>query len=115
MEIKLADALLRRKELQEKVKLTGNFRNSDLYTTKVKRVKVSDGIDEVTADIPTLELNEVTAELDFYSQQLRKIDAVIQQANWATDVSVDNDAMSNYDESTSRKNRVERIKREKAE
>ena len=80
--IKLAEALLRRKELEAKVKQVEDFRAGDLYEIKQKRVKVTDNIDDLILQVPKLALKEVTAEYDHYAKQLRKIDAVIQQANW---------------------------------
>jgi len=96
MKIKLAEALLRRKELAEKVKSVGNFKSSDVYEVKVKRQKVSEDIDDIVASVPKLTLSEVLAEFDFYSRALRLIDAAVQQANWTTDVEVDDKSMSDY-------------------
>lgn len=94
MKIKLAEALLRRKELQQKVDSLRNITMRDLFEPKVKRVKVTDSIDEVTAEVPKLQLNQVTAEYDYYAKQLRLVDAAIQQANWTTEVEVE--TMANY-------------------
>lgn len=94
--IKLAEALLRRKELEAKVKQVQDFRVADMYEIRQKRVKVTDNIDDLTLTVPKLSLKEVTAEHDYYAKQLRKIDAVIQQANWTTDVDV-GDTMKDFD------------------
>lgn len=94
MKIKLAEALLRRKELQQKVDSLKHITLRDLFEPKVKRVKVTDSIDEVTAEVPKLQLNQVTAEYDYYAKQLRLVDAAIQQANWTTEVEVE--TMANY-------------------
>lgn len=86
--MKLAEALLRRKELQQRLTnikpILGNQDN--LFKTHVKRINVSDGTDEATIVVPKLTLGQVTAEHDFYAKRLRLIDAAIQQANWTTDV-----------------------------
>ena len=85
---KLAEALLRRKELQMKIDRIEPILKgiSQLFETRVNRVKVTDSIDDLTVSVPKLELNQVTAEFDYYAQKLRLIDAAIQQTNWTADV-----------------------------
>lgn len=84
--MKLAEMLLRRKELQAKVDEASKIKQADVFEARVRRVNVSDGIDEVTADVPKLSLAQVTAEYDHYAKRLRLIDGAIQRANWETDV-----------------------------
>ena len=96
MKIKLAEALLRRKELSEKVKGIENFKQADVYEIKVKRQKVSEDIDDIVASVPKLTLSQVTAELDHYARSLRLVDAAIQQANWTTEIEVDSKVMDSY-------------------
>jgi len=86
---KLADALLRRKELQQKVDLVSNIKERDLFELKFARKKVSEDYDDVQSQVPKLELNQVTKEYDYYANKLRLIDAAIQQLNWTTDIGVD--------------------------
>ena len=88
MEIKLAEALLRRKELQEKVRQLGEINTRELYEVKAKRTKVTDDVDDIVAQVPLLALPQVTHAFDWHSKRLRQIDAVIQQANWETTVEV---------------------------
>ncbi len=99
MSIKLAEALLRRKELQEKINRIQPLKAADVYETKVKRVKVTDSIDDLTVSVPKLTLSQVTAEYDYYAKQLRLIDAAIQQSNWTTELDVTG-VMDNYDSRT---------------
>ena len=87
--MKLAEALLRRKELQNKIDRIGPIRAEHLFEVKAKRINVTENIDDITAQVPKLNLCEVTAEYDHYSKQLRLIDAAIQQANWTTDIVAD--------------------------
>jgi len=82
--MQLAEALLRRKELTQKLATITSIKQSALFEVRVKRINVTDNVDEVTANVPKLELNQVTAEFDFYAKRLRLIDAVIQKANWET-------------------------------
>ena len=49
MEVKLAEALLRRKELQQKVDVLQQIKDKDLFEVKARRQAVAEGIDEVVA------------------------------------------------------------------
>lgn len=90
MDIKLAEALLRRKELSEKLNILRNFKdNQAFYEVRGKRVPVEQGIDDLNVNYPKLEASQVTAEFDFVAKQLRLIDALIQQANWTHVLNVD--------------------------
>jgi len=95
--VKLAEALLRRKELNEKVDHLKVINAKDLYNVQVRRQPVSDSIDEVTAKVPKISFNEVAAGYDYYAKQLRLIDAAIQQANWTTEIDV-KDTMKDFAE-----------------
>lgn len=97
MKIKLAEALLRRKELQAKVEVLKRFKDSDLvYQVRGKRIAVNEGFEDLNADFPILESNQVTAEFDFYSRALRLIDAAIQMANWTCEIDADDKTMGDY-------------------
>lgn len=97
MQVKLAEALLRRKELQQKVELLKNIKNNNLiYEVRGQRVKITDGLDELTAAFPKLELSKVTAEYDWHARQLRLIDAAIQHANWTCEVTCDESVMQDF-------------------
>ena len=84
--MKLAEALLRRKELQHKVDRIDSIKEKDIFDIKVQRKQVHEGIDDVIARVPKLKLAEVTQEYDFYAKRLRLVDAAIQQANWTTEM-----------------------------
>lgn len=97
MEVSLAEALLRRKELQEKVKILKGFKENQLfYQVRGERKKVTEGLDDISADFPKLDASQVTQEHDWHARQLRLVDAAIQQANWTTKISVDDSVMSDY-------------------
>ena len=96
MEAKLAEALLRRKELNTKVAALSNIQAQNLFETKGKRVKVTDEIDDLVLQVPLLTASQVTAELDWHARQLRLVDAAIQQANWTCVVKLDDSVMSDY-------------------
>ena len=90
MDIKLAEALLRRKELSEKLNVLRHFKDNQLfYEIRGKRVPVTEGLEEINVNYPRLEASQVTAEFDFVAKQLRLVDALIQQANWTTVLVVD--------------------------
>jgi hypothetical protein len=97
VEIKLAEALLRRKELSEKINVLRHFKDNQLfYQVRGQRVPVEKGFEDLNMDIPKLTASQVTAEYDFCAKQLRLVDALIQQANWTTILEVDPMVMDTY-------------------
>lgn len=90
MEIKLAEGLLRRKELADKLTVLRHFKdNQAFYEVRGQRVKVTEGLEDINVNYPKLDISQVTAEFDFVAKQLRLVDALIQQANWTTVLEVD--------------------------
>lgn len=98
MEVKLAEALLRRKELQQKVDVLSQIKDKDLFEVKARRQQVADGIDDVVAQVPKLTASQVTREFDWHARQLRYVDAAIQQANWTTGIEIPDSAMDDFKE-----------------
>jgi len=96
MQIKLAEALLRRKELQAKVDQLSKIKNEDLLVVKTGRKAAHEGIDDIIAQVPKISMGQVTHAYDFHAKALRQVDGVIQQANWATDVEIPDSAMGDY-------------------
>ncbi len=96
MKIKLAEALLRRKELQEKVDQLRKVKQEGMFEIKTARKAVHEGIDDVIAQVPKVGLDQVTAGYDWHSKRLRLIDAAIQQANWVTELDVDSTIMDDF-------------------
>ena len=96
--VKLAEALLRRKELQEKVNLLRQVDEKALYEVKARRVNVTESLDDITAMVPKLTAAQVTREFDWYARQLRLVDAAIQQANWVCEISVEDSVMGDFRE-----------------
>lgn len=85
--MKLAEALLRRKELADKVKLLGQYKESpNLFESKVIRKNITEALDEYSIRGARLSITEVTAAYDHYARQLRVVDAAIQRANWDTEL-----------------------------
>ncbi len=95
-EIALAEALLRRKELNGKVANLTTIKSQDIFETRIKRINVTEGTDEVTAQIPKLSGSQITHEYDWHARRLREVDAAIQQANWTTKITVPDDVMADY-------------------
>jgi len=93
---KLAELLLRRKELQGKVDQLRHIKENTLFEVIVKRKSVTDAVDDVVAQVPKLTASQVTAEYDFYARQLRLCDASVQQANWTTEVKTPQDVLADY-------------------
>ena len=96
--IKLAEALLRRKELQMKVNVLQHIRDNALFEVKAQRRALTDSLDDIVAEVPVLRAGQVTQEYDWHARQLRLIDATIQQANWTTEIEVDPTVMQDYKE-----------------
>ena len=97
MEIKLAEALLRRKELQAKVEILSKFKENQLiYEVRAQRIKVTDGLEDLNANCPKMTASQVTQEYDWHARQLRLIDAAIQQTNWTATLIVDDSAMGDF-------------------
>lgn len=100
--MKLADALLRRKELQQKVDQVRQIKAADVYQFRFERKQINENIDDIKANVPVLELNQVTKEYDYYANKLRVIDAAIQQLNWTTDIEVDSLVWKDYAEGSAK-------------
>ena len=96
MKVKLAEALLRRKELQGKVDMLKHIQDKNLFEVKAQRRQVTESLDDIIAQVPKLTASQVTAEYDWHARQLRLVDAAIQQANWTCEVDVDQTVMSDY-------------------
>ena len=96
MKVKLAEALLRRKELQQKVDVLKNIQAKDLFEVKATRKQVSDSIDDIVVQVPKLTASQVTSEYDWHARQLRLVDAAIQQANWTCEVEVSDTVMGDF-------------------
>ena len=87
--MKIAQALLLRKQLEQKVAQLQPIKqlgDQGIFETKVKRINVTDQMDEVSIQTPRTTLEEVTKTFDKYASALRKLDASIQKANWQFDV-----------------------------
>jgi len=98
--MKLADALLRRKELQQKVDQLRQIKDKDLFEMRFERKQINESIDDIRAQVPVLEVNQVTKEYDYYANKLRLIDGAIQQLNWTTDITVNDKVWVDYAEAS---------------
>ena len=96
MKIKLAEALLRRKELNEKVERLRAIDKRELFETRTGRKAASEGIDDIIAEVAKISFQQFTHCFDWHSKQLRKVDALIQQANWNTELEAEQDVMGDY-------------------
>lgn len=99
--MKIAEALLLRKQLEAKVKQLEALKMSGdngVYQDQINRVKVTDEVDQITMKIARIDIRSVTADYDHYASQLRKLDASIQQANWAFEVTYKEEALPKRDE-----------------
>jgi hypothetical protein len=96
MKVKLAEAVLRRKELQGHVDRLREINVQGLFEVRVTRKPAHEGIDDITARIPKISMNQATHAYNWHAKQLRSIDAAIQQANWTVEVQVPDDSMGEY-------------------
>ena len=87
--MKIAEALVLRKHLAEKVEQLKPLKtagDNGVFEIKTERVNINENVDEVKLQVPKLELKEVTKEYDIYSKALRELDTAIQEANWNSTV-----------------------------
>lgn len=96
MKIKLAEALLRRKELQAKVDQLKSIKDKELYTIKAGRRAAHEGLDDYILEVPLLSQAEVFGAYDWHAKQLRLVDAAIQQANWTVELDLGDEVMGAY-------------------
>jgi hypothetical protein len=96
MELKLAEALLLRKELQAKVDRLSRIDSKELYETKTGRKAAAEGIDDIIAQVSKISFQQFTHCYDWHAKKLREVDAVIQQANWTTEVGFQDDPTVEY-------------------
>ena len=96
MRLKLAEALLRRKELQGKVDKLKAIQDKDFFEIRHARKAVNDSWDDITLQVPLMTASQVTAEYDWHARQLRLVDAAIQQANWTTELEIEDSVTGDY-------------------
>jgi hypothetical protein len=92
----LAELLLRRKELQQKVDRLRPLNEKDLYEVKINRKQINETVDELAMKVPRIKASDGMAMYDHYAKRLRLVDAAIQRANWETQVPVDESLMDDY-------------------
>lgn len=97
MQVSLASALLRRKELQQKVEVLKQIEAKALFEVKAKRMNVTDNLDDIIAQVPKLKPEEVTAAFDWHARRLREVDLAIQQANHATQIEIPSVVMEDFE------------------
>lgn len=95
MKVKLAEALLRRKELQQKVDQLRAITENDIVEVKTGRKPAHEGIDDIIAQVPKISMKQLTHAYDWHAKQLRLTDAAIQQANWTVEIELDG-SMDDY-------------------
>lgn len=87
--MKIAEALLLRKQLDGKVKQLEPLKlqgDNGVYETKTQRRSINENVDEIIAQVARVDLKTITREYDHYATELRRLDASIQKANWTFDV-----------------------------
>jgi hypothetical protein len=87
--MKIAEGLLLRKQLAlkvEQLKPLKDLGERGVFDQQVKRVNVSENVDQLTIVTPRVSLEDITLTFDHYATQLRKLDAALQKANWTHDL-----------------------------
>ena len=91
-EMKVAEALLLRKNYEQKLSRLEIFKDAELYEVKTSRKQIKEGeIEEITTKAPRLSLKEVMEEYNNLSKRIRQLDASIQKANWDNSVELPDD------------------------
>ncbi len=88
-QLKIAEGLLLRKQLQAKVEQLKPLRelgDRGVFSQQVQRKQVSENVDELSIVTPRITLEDLTKTYDHYATQLRKLDAALQKANWNYDL-----------------------------
>ena len=96
MELSLAEALLLRKDLQGKVDRLRPLDQKSIYETRIARKPAAEGVDDIVLAVPKLSFQQFTSAFDWHAKQLRRVDAVIQRANWDTQVDLPDEANQDY-------------------
>lgn len=94
--MKLAEALLLRKELQAKVDRLKAIDINTAFETKTGRGAVTDGFNEMIAEVSKISFQQFTHCYDWHAKHLRLVDAAIQQANWSVDIETVGDMGADY-------------------
>jgi hypothetical protein len=96
--ITLAEALLRRKELQGLIDRLKPIHDNveKLFVTRTKRQNVNESTDNIVAHVPRIEATQVDAYYNWLAKQLRLIDAAIQRANWDTNLEIKETVMADF-------------------
>jgi len=89
--MKLAEALLLRKELQGKVDRLKAIDHKDLYEIQTGRSPCQEGMNDWQVKSPLVAFQQFTHCYDWHAKRLRLVDAAIQQANWTAEVEVSTD------------------------
>ncbi len=92
----LAELLLIRKDLQGKVDRLATIDRKELFENVIKRKPVAEGVDDVIATVAKMSFQQFTHCYDWHAKQLRRVDAAIQRANWATQVEIDAEVLDDY-------------------
>lgn len=96
VKVKLAEALLRRKELAGKVDQLKTIQAKDLVEVKLARKAINESTDDIVAQVPLLKPADITAAYDWHARQLRLVDAAIQQANWTAEVELHEESLKDF-------------------
>lgn len=72
------------------------LKTATFLEVKVTRKPAHEGIDDITAQVPKISMNQATHAYDYHAKALRMVDAAIQQKNWEIDVDVPDYVTADY-------------------
>lgn len=96
VEVELAQLLTRRKDLEIKIKGTGQLARTELYERKEARVGVADSIEAMRQGVNKQTVLGALHSYHWYNHQYHECDWAIHKANTGTIVEVDDDLMGEY-------------------
>lgn len=101
--VKLAELLVRRKDLEQRIRMAPSATNlrasvDDLYQEISERLPISEGLGDLMKKVQRKAPSEIKVfkVKDVLQQKLREVDAKIQKANWDTVVDVPSTVLSNF-------------------
>lgn len=101
--VKLAELLVRRKELEDRIRRAPaphNFRVSaeELFQEISERVPIADGLGDLVTKVKRKAPSELKPfqVVDTLQRKLREVDACIQKTNWDTQVEVSKTVLDNF-------------------
>lgn len=101
-QIVLGRLLNRRKELLSVLagKINAALLPANLTETKTKRIKITDGLETLIAQVNKISVSEAFREVNFYLNQFYAIEEAIQETNWSQQIQAEVSNFAAYPENS---------------